>query len=97
MAKKNELRTLAQAAEYFCDMSYKVLVEHAHEHACCGEEKTYFMEMADLQKAARRIVYRMEIITNDDLVATQKLESAETKFNKTFKAAYKQAVTERPF
>ena len=97
MAKKNELRTLAQAAEYFCNMSYKVLVEHAHEHCSYGEEKAYFMQMADLQKAAQRIVNRMEIITNDDLVATQKLKSAETKFNKTFKAAYKQAVNERPF
>jgi hypothetical protein len=97
MAKKNELRALAQAAEYFCNMSYKVLVEHAHEHCSYGEEKTYFMQMADIQKEAQRIVNRMEIITNDDLVATQKLESAETKFNKTFKAAYKQAVTERPF
>ena len=97
MAKKNELRTLAQAAEYFCNMSYKVLVEHAHEHSGYGEEKAYFMQMADLQKATQRIVNRMEIITNDDLVATQKLKSAETKFNKTFKAAYKQAVNERPF
>jgi hypothetical protein len=96
MAKKNELRALAQAAEYFCNMSYKVLVEHAHEHCSYGEEKTYFMQMADIQKEAQRIVNRMEIITNDDSVSDL-LKSAETKFNKTFKAAYKQAVTERPF
>tara|TARA_Y100000385_G_scaffold291973_1_gene374956 strand:- start:14302 stop:14595 length:294 start_codon:yes stop_codon:yes gene_type:complete len=97
MSKKNELRILVKAAECLCDMSYKVLVEHAYEHSDYGEEKTYFTQMADLQKAAQRIVNRMEIITNDNLVATQKLESAEIKFNKTFKAAYKQAVTERPF
>ena len=98
MAKKNELRTLVEAAEALCNMSYVVLVKHAHEHCSYAfDANDYFMRLAEIQKAAKRIVTRMEIIHNDDLDATKKIKSAETKFNKTFKAAYKQAVTERPF
>ena len=97
MAKKNELRTLVEAAEALSKMSYAILVKHAHEYCHFSDADDYFMQLAEIQKAAKRIVNRMEIIHNDDLAATQKIKSAETKFNKTFKAAYKQAVTERPF
>jgi len=96
MAKKNELRTLVQAAEALCSMSYVVLVKHAHEHCTYGEENFYFMQLAKVQKEAKRIVSRMAILHNDDNTK-QEIKAAETKFNKTFKAAYKQAVTERPF
>ena len=97
MEKNNELRTLVKAAEALCNMSYVVLVKHAHEH--CGnasEADAYFMRLAEIQKVAKHIVIRMAILHNDDNTK-QEIKAAETNFNETFIATYKQAVTERPF
>ena len=78
-------------------MSYVVLVKHAHQcFLLTADADDYFMRLAEIQKEAQRIVSRMTIAHNDDNTK-QEIKAAETKFNKTFKAAYKQAVTERPF